>query len=94
MVTKSTELDAWNWMSKITEKLTFIRLSVIEKREISEEDYDLLKIFYRVWSNGEFPLYETKMHGTDDKAVQTQLFGRNDILPMGGTVIANGQLEL
>jgi hypothetical protein len=77
MVTFSEELDAWNWFGKVVEKATFIRLSVLDKRDISEADYDLLKVFYKIWHNGEYPLYQNKMEGSDTTAIQQPLFPDN-----------------
>jgi hypothetical protein len=51
------ELGATKWLAKVNEKLTFILLSVKEKKEISEADYNLLKMLHRDWWMGEFPIY-------------------------------------
>jgi hypothetical protein len=74
MVTTTKELDAWDWMNKINEKLTFILLNAKEKREITEADYDLLKILFRVWDNQEYPIYESVMDGVEEVATQQNLF--------------------
>ena len=58
MTPTSKELDMWEWLAKVNERLTLIRLSVIEHREIVEDDYELLRIFHKMWYNGEYPLYE------------------------------------
>lgn len=68
------ELEEWEWIGKIVEKATFIRLNTIEHRDISEEDYELLKILYKLWWNGEFPYYKTCMSTTDETAIQGGLF--------------------
>jgi hypothetical protein len=85
------ELGAWDWMAKIIEKMTLIRLSVIDHKEIKEEDYPLLKIFFRIWDNGEFPLYETKVDKVAETACQKDLFTpecRKEVLnELNGTII-------
>ena len=68
------ELDAWNWMAKVNEKLTFLRLKCLNKKDITDDDYALLKILYRVWYDGEYPLYVTKMEGTAENVSQQVLF--------------------
>jgi hypothetical protein len=68
------ELDAWEWVGKVAEKVTFIRLNAIEHRDISEEDYDLLKVLYKIWWNGEHPYYKACMSTTVENVIQGGLF--------------------
>lgn len=65
-----TELQAWDWVTKITEKLTFIRLNALDHRDITEEDYEILKVLYRQWWEGVHPLYQTEISDNDEKTVQ------------------------
>ena len=51
------ELGITKWLAKINEKLTFILISIKEKKEISEADYNLLRMLHRDWWMGEFPIY-------------------------------------
>jgi hypothetical protein len=70
------ELQAWEWVGKVAEKVTFIRLNAIEHRDISEEDYELLKILYKLWWNGEHPYYKACMSTIDETATQGGLFAK------------------
>jgi hypothetical protein len=70
-----TELDYFQWIEKISEKLTFILLNIKDHRDIKETDYDLLKILFKPYYNGEYPLFITKMEGEACQSVtQTNLF--------------------
>lgn len=71
------ELDAWSWIGKIGEKITFIRLNAIEHRDISEDDYELLKVLYKVYWMGEHPYYQAKMAGENEKTCQSDLFNNS-----------------
>ncbi len=75
----SEELQAWDWIGKVGEKITFIRLNAIEHRDISEDDYELLKVLYKVYWMGEHPYYQVKMNTTDEKVTEQGLFGQNDM---------------
>jgi len=69
-----SELGAWDWIGKVAEKLTFIRLNAMDHRDITEEDYDLLKVLYKQWWLDIHPYYEARMSGTDETAIQGGLF--------------------
>jgi hypothetical protein len=68
------ELQFWDWCAKVAERLTFMRLNQIEHREINESDYELLKVLYKPYYNGEYVICQTKMEKTDETAVQQGLF--------------------
>jgi hypothetical protein len=74
MELSNAELHFWDWLLKINERVTFIILNVKDKRDISDSDYALLKILFRPFHNGEYPLYQSKMEGTEIMATQTGLF--------------------
>lgn len=82
-----TELDAWSWIGKVGEKITFIRLNAIEHRDISEDDYELLKVLYRIWWNGEHPYYKACMSTTDETATQGGLFAKMTDTTQGTKVV-------
>ena len=71
---ESVELEAWNWIAKVNERITFIRLNVLDGRDITEGDYDLLKVLFRAYHNGEHPLFKTKLEGIAESSVQNTLF--------------------
>ena len=83
----SEELNAWDWVAKMAEKITFIRLNVLDHRDITEEDYDILKIWYRQWWMGTHPLFQTKMEGNDETAVELGLFSDTSTIYPDGTEI-------
>lgn len=68
------ELQYWDWLAKVTERLTFARLKVNDRKDISEEDYALLKVLFPIWYRGEYPLYKTIMEGTSQTVTQSSLF--------------------
>jgi hypothetical protein len=73
-MTTSVEMNFWDWLGRVVEKATFVRLNVAEHRDISEEDYLMLEFLYRDYYNGVFPLYVSKLALDDEKAVQSNLF--------------------
>lgn len=81
------ELDYWSWLARITERLTFIRLNVIEHREISDSDYDLLRVLFKPWNNGEYPLFATKPIKSEETSVQIGLFAENVTSVTDGTEV-------
>lgn len=94
----SEELDYWGWALKINERLTFLILKVKDRREISEDEYQLLRVLYPVWWDGHYPLYQTKMEGIAVSTTQASLF---DVIPSdtihktdNGTTIDNKETEL
>lgn len=73
------ELGMTKWLAKINEKLTFILLSVKEKKEISEADYNLLKMLHRDWWMGEFPIYAHEVaHVKPENVTEQNLFDVTD----------------
>jgi hypothetical protein len=68
------ELEFWDWFSKIIEKGTFIRKRVIDKKDITDDDYSLFKPFFKIWRNGEYPLYANKLDIIAESAVQIDIF--------------------
>ena len=85
--TELVELEAWDWIAKITEKLTFIRLRVNEGVDITDEDYDILKMMFRLQWEGRHQLYLSKPDIKDETAEQQGLFGQNDTNTTDGTEI-------
>jgi len=80
------ELGFWEWCAKVAERLTFMRLNQIDHREITEVDYELLKVLYKPYYNGEYPIWQTKMEWTDETAVQQGLFA-------AGTEVVSTSIE-
>ena len=78
MATESFELKYFDWLGKVTEKLTFIRLKVADGKDITEDDYALLEALHPIHFYGAYPIYATRISGTEEKAVQQGLF--HDIL--------------
>ncbi len=74
MVTENVELTFPEWRSKILEKLTFAQLKIADGKDITEEDYDLLRELYRVYHSGRYPLFGSKLQGDVELAIQQGLF--------------------
>jgi hypothetical protein len=68
------ELEFYDWCAKVAERLTFIRLNVQDHRDIAETDYELLKILFKPYHNGEYPIFQTKMEGVVESVSQQNLF--------------------
>ncbi len=51
------ELTYRKWLARVNEKLLFILMSIKEKKEISEQDYELLRAMHRAWYLGWHPIY-------------------------------------
>jgi len=71
------ELGFLDWVAKMNEKITFVLLNLKEHREITEDDYSLMKMWFGRWRCGEHPLYQAKMEGTVETVVQQGLFSAN-----------------
>jgi hypothetical protein len=74
MCTEQVELNYWDWVARLTEKMTFVRLKVADHKEISDDDYYLLECLHKLYFNGDYPLYQTKLDLTEEKAVSQGLF--------------------
>lgn len=71
----SEELNFWDWLGEVNQKLTFFRLKVsVDHKEPPEGDYELIRLLHRIFDRGEFPLYANKLDQTDETAVQQGLF--------------------
>jgi hypothetical protein len=87
MIVEIEELQYWDWIAKITEKLMFMRLKVQDRKDISEDDWELLRVLYPLHYNGEYPLYVTKMEGTSQSVIQTNLFDAKSTGNLGGILL-------
>jgi len=74
------ELNAWDWIAKINEKITFLRLNVLEHRDITEEDYDMLKVWYCQWWFGTHPFYT-------ENVIQDDFSCQNVSTTSNGTIV-------
>ena len=72
------ELECWEWLAKVTERLTFLRLKVLDHKDITEDDNELLRAMFKVWHNGEYPIYMTKSPKVAESAEQVSLFTQED----------------
>jgi len=68
------ELKFREWEREVTQKLLFMQLKEKDKKDLTEDDYDLKFIMYKIWRGGDYPLYKTVIDGTDETAVQQGLF--------------------
>jgi len=84
------ELGFLDWVKKVNERCTLIQLNMIDKKDISEDDYFLLQVLHKVWDNGELPFYQKRVEITDEKAEQP-IFGDTSMTEIpkfvGGIVI-------
>jgi hypothetical protein len=63
-----------SWLVKVNERLTLCLLKIKDHNDITEEDYELLRVLYGVYENQDYPLYRTKPVFVDTKAIQQGLF--------------------
>jgi hypothetical protein len=63
-----------SWLVKLNEKLTLCLLKIKDNNDITEEDYELLRVLYRLYAEQSYPIYGVKATFTDTKAVQQGLF--------------------
>lgn len=74
------ELGFRRWVTRISELLTFIQLNIKEKRELTEKDYELLKVLHdKIWYDSVYPIYahENPYVKPDEVAIQQGLFADN-----------------
>lgn len=68
------ELDRWQWMCKKSEKFHNIIERVNNHRELSEEDWDLLRVEFRVYEDGSFPLFQSVLDLKRQDVTEVGLF--------------------
>jgi hypothetical protein len=70
------EVGFRRWVEKMTESLTFIHLKIKSKEDLTEKEYEILRMMHKPWWYGENPVYshEYAHIKKDEKAVQQELF--------------------
>ena len=71
------ELGFPDWLKKVNERITLLQLNMVDKKDITEDDYFLLEVMYRVHWQGFLPFYRATLPMDDEKAEQTGLFADN-----------------
>ncbi len=79
------ELECLEWTMKLNERMTLIILKIKDHTDITEEDYEILKLWHRAWWLGLHQLYKNCVEGKEETAVQGGLFGQNDMNSTNGT---------
>jgi len=71
-----TELDFYEWLPKVSERIQLFNLHVKEKIDkISEEDWSLIECLHRMWYCGMLPPYYKTVPDMDTKTfTQVDLF--------------------
>lgn len=77
MATESFELKMWDWLVKVNEKLTIIQIKVSDGKDLNEAEEELLRVLHQIWHRGEYPIYASRLLGTDEKAIDQGLFAVN-----------------
>jgi len=72
----TVEMDAWEWFCAVIQKGNKILEKVKDHKTMTDEDHAWLKIFYRIWDNGELPIYRQQMEGKADNSTQSDIFGQ------------------
>jgi hypothetical protein len=71
------EMPFIRWMAKVTERLNIVQLSIKEKIEIREEDWEIIKLLHRQHNIGALPIYENIVINKDESSqsvTQANLF--------------------
>lgn len=91
------ELDFWEWLAKVNERITFLKIRVLDHRDITDDDFCLLKVLYKPYYCGEYPLYQTKMDAVAENVIQNSLFtdttADNTTTKCDGTIVEQGVSE-
>ena len=71
------ELDFWEAMLKLEERLRFITIQVENNQDISDDDYErVLKPLHEVWHEGKLLFVKSVMDSEVKNAVQGGLFDK------------------
>jgi len=73
-MTVETELEFREWLPKISERLRLILYDIKGKTDITEEDYEVLKFFHKIYWMGEMPFYKSKLNLPTETATEIGLF--------------------
>lgn len=71
------EMPFLKWLTKFTERCDVIQLSIKQKLEIREEDWEIVRLLHRNHFLGNLPIYETILINRDEDSqsvTQTDLF--------------------
>ena len=71
------ELGFPEWLWSLGDKILFAKLSVQDKKDLSEEFYEMTKPLFKVWRNKEYPLYENKLNLPIQNVTEVGLFADN-----------------
>ena len=72
------ELGFPEWLWSLGDKILFAKLSVQDKKDLSEEFYEMAKPLFRIWDNGEYPLYEHRLNLPVQNVREVGLFADNN----------------
>jgi len=76
MPMSEVELNFWKeWVPKLTEKLTLILIKAQEGKDISEDDYELLRVLHNcVYEQGELTLIHPKRSAVSEIVIEGNPF--------------------
>ena len=75
-VTGTEELGFLEWAKKVNERCTLIQLSLIDKKDLTEDDYFLMEVLHRIWYKGELPFYKATLDLQTENVKQNELFDK------------------
>lgn len=85
---ETVELNYWEWLGKVAEKILFIRLKAADKKDITEDDELLLDAMHKTYWRGEYQLYQSKLELRSESSLQVGLFDSNSCKDSSGTDLA------
>jgi hypothetical protein len=74
------EMPFQRWFAKILERGQIIQLSIKEKMEIKEDDWEIIRTFHRMHALGYMPMYDNipiEIDETSQNVTQQSLFSDN-----------------
>lgn len=74
----SEELEFREWLPRVSERLLFILLSIKERKDIDEADWDMLKFFHTIYWMGGMPFFKPKSNLMEEMTVQQKFSGQVD----------------
>jgi len=87
------ELPFFDWMGAVAQRILKMKENVFNHKDSPEEYNPMVKSLFRVWRNGEYPIYETKMTAIPETSVQNSLFTDKTTEKSNGIKIVNTTSE-
>ena len=81
------ELEFIEQLSEVETSLRLILYHIKSKIDITEEDWDVLKYYHRIYWSGEMPFFKSKPNMTNEMSYQQGLFSDSMSATQKGTKV-------